>query len=111
VRCLQLAIANPPEEGSRVRVFNQMTEVQRVSELAKLVSRMTGADIDYVDSPRNEADSYDLPVENEHLLELGRDPITLEEGLLGEVLEIAKEYADRLDLDKIPCLSLWRRKR
>ena len=111
VRCIQLAIANPPEEGSRVRVFNQMTEVHRVSELAKLVSRMTGADIDYVDSPRNEADSNELLVENEHLLELGRDPITLEEGLLGEVLEIAKEYADRVDLDKIPCRSLWRRKR
>ena len=30
VRCIQLAIENPPERGDRVRVFNQMTECHRV---------------------------------------------------------------------------------
>ena len=30
VRCIQLAIENPPERGERVRVFNQMTECHRV---------------------------------------------------------------------------------
>ena len=37
VRCIQLAIENPPEQGERVRVFNQMTECHRVRDLAKLV--------------------------------------------------------------------------
>jgi UDP-sulfoquinovose synthase len=48
VRCIQRSIPSPPEEGSRVRLFNRMTEVHRVRELAKLASRMTGADIHYV---------------------------------------------------------------
>jgi UDP-sulfoquinovose synthase len=110
VRCVQLAVENPPEHGERVRVFNQMTETHRLIDLAQIVARMTGADIDHLENPRNEADSNDLFVENRQLLELGLDPITLEEALLEEVTEIASKYAHRADLAKIPCRSLWRKK-
>jgi UDP-sulfoquinovose synthase len=110
VKSIQLAIENAPKPGDRVQDFNQMTETHRVSELAKIVSRLTGAEIDHVENPRNEADENELVVENKQFLELGLNPITLEEGLLTEVTEIAREYADRADLDKIPCRSLWRQK-
>ena len=43
VRCIQLAIENPPEARERVRVFNQMTECHRVRDLAKLVASLTDA--------------------------------------------------------------------
>jgi UDP-sulfoquinovose synthase len=111
VRCVQLAIEHPPEPGERVRVFNQMTETHRLIDLAKLVSGMTGVGIDHVDNPRNEADENDLLVANRHLLDLGLEPTTLEEGLLKEVAEIARKYAHRADLDKIPCRSSWRQRR
>ena len=107
VVCIQLAIENPPTPGSRVRVFNQMTESHRILDLAKLVSRITGAEIDYVDNPRNEAPENTLMVENRQLLDLGLKPTTLEEGLLREVSEIAQRYRDRCDLDKIPARSRW----
>jgi UDP-sulfoquinovose synthase len=107
VVCIQLAIENPPTPGSRVRVFNQMTESHRILDLAKLVSRIAGAEIDYVDNPRNEAPENTLMVENRQLLDLGLKPTTLEEGLLREVSEIAQRYRDRCDLDKIPARSRW----
>ena len=110
VRCIELAVENPPEAEERVRIFNQMTEAHRLIDLAHLVARLTGAGIDFVENPRNEASENDLYVENGHLLELGLEPITLEEGLLREVAEIAERYSYRCDRDKIPCRSFWRRR-
>ncbi len=107
VRCIQLAIENPPEPGERVRVFNQMTECHRVGELAKLVSAMTGAEIDYVENPRKEAAENELFVENRQLLELGLEPIRLQDDLLSEVTEIAHAYSHRCDRSRIPCRSNW----
>ena len=108
VRCIQLALENAPKPGDRVRVLNQMTETHRLIDLAKLVSRLTGVEIDHVENPRNEAAENDLFVENGQLIELGLSPITLEDGLLEEVTRIAQRYVDRVDIDKIPARSLWR---
>ena len=108
VRCISLAIQHPPERKERVKIFNQATETHRVRDLAALVARLTGAEIRNYINPRNEAPDNELVIHNEQFLELGLNPITLSEGLLQEVIEVAARYRDRVDVSKIIADSRWR---
>ncbi len=107
VRCIELAIKNPPNKEDKVKIFNQTTETHRIIDLARRVSKFTGAEIKFYKNPRNEAVRNDLKVCNDNFLSLGLNPTTLENGLLREVEEIASKYKDRCDLDKIVSTSAW----
>jgi UDP-sulfoquinovose synthase len=107
VRCIELAITNPPSAGDRVQVLNQITETHQVLELAKLVADTTGADVAYLPNPRREAEQNDLIVRNDQFLALGLQPTTLSEGLLEECTQIAARYRHRADPTKIIARSVW----
>jgi UDP-sulfoquinovose synthase len=107
VRCVQLALEHPPVSGEKVKIFNQMTESHQVGELARKVAALTGAEINYQANPRKEAIENDLIVDNRCFIELGLKPTTLDDGLLAEVVDVARRWADRCDRSRIPCLSAW----
>ncbi|SNB76452.1 UDP-sulfoquinovose synthase [Arboricoccus pini] len=107
VRCIEIALNNPPTAGGRVQIFNQMTESHRVRDLAAIVAGMVGGEVVHLPNPRNEAEENDLVVRNEQFLRLGLEPTTLEAGLLAEIVDVARRFAHRIDRARIPCVSGW----
>ena len=106
-KCIQIALENPPAKGDRVKIFNQMTETHRVRDLAQLVAKLSGAEVQMVPNPRKESAENELHVKNDTFIGLGLEPTNLAEGLLTEVEDVARKYADRADRSKIPARSLW----
>ncbi len=107
VKCIELAVNNPPALNDGVQIFNQMAESYRLIDLAKMIADRTGCQISHVPNPRNEADENDLIVKNDKFKGLGWEPSSLADGLLQEVEEITKRYSSRCDISKIPCESTW----
>jgi UDP-sulfoquinovose synthase len=107
VRCIQIALENPPTRGDQVSVFNQVTETYRVSELAALIAKETGVEIANLPNPRREAVENELNVSRDRFIALGLNATTLNEGLLEEIRDIAKKYSYRADTTKIIARSVW----
>ncbi len=107
VKCVQLAIENPPSRYDKVKVINQVTECLNVRDLAEKVKELTGAQIRYYKNQREEAVENQLRMSNQNLLDMGLDPIKLDDRLLEEVINIAGKYKDRCDLSKIITDSRW----
>jgi len=108
VKCIRIAVENPPEHGEPVKIFNQTTECHNILELAKQIKKLCGAEIKYYVNPRNEDEKNDLNFCNDNFMKLGLNPITLNEGLMNEIHDIAKKYQNRCDISKIICTSRWR---
>ncbi len=108
VRCIQIALENPPARGDKPMVFNQVTETHRVIELAELISKLTGAEVALLPNPRREAAENELNVSRDRFLALGLNPTKLSEGLLEEARDVAERYRDRADTTKIIARSVWR---
>jgi len=100
LRCVELAVSNPPELGE-YRVFNQFTEQFSVAELAGLVKR-AGAELGFAvelksfPNPRIEAESHYYNAANTKLLDLGLKPHRLGEELVRSMLGIIDRYRDRV---------------
>jgi UDP-sulfoquinovose synthase len=107
VRCIQIALENPPTRGDLVSVFNQVTETYRVGDLAELIAKETGVEIAHLPNPRKEAVENELNVSRDRFIALGLDPTTLTEGLLEEIRDIANKYSYRADTTKIIARSVW----
>lgn len=107
VRCVALAVANPPQRGERVKILNQVAETHRVRDLANLVAEITGAAVAKVDNPRKEAAENTLKVSNRGFRQLGLQPILLREALLEETLDVVERYKHRINLAAVPATTTW----
>jgi UDP-sulfoquinovose synthase len=113
VRCVEIAIANPADQGE-FRVFNQFTEMFSVGDLAMQVKKAgtsMGLDIDIqnLDNPRVEAEDHYFNAKNTNLLDLGLQPHYLSDSLLDSLLNFAVKYKNRIDKEQILPKVKWRR--
>jgi UDP-sulfoquinovose synthase len=101
MRCITLAINNPPEAGE-YRTFNQFAEVYTLSDLAKLVKgvakRSYGieAEIVHYENPRVESATHIYEPEHSKLQALGYTPTTDMHSVLTDMFKVLIPLKDRI---------------
>jgi UDP-sulfoquinovose synthase len=105
--CVSLAAENPPTNTDKVRIFNQVSEVRTVRELAEIISKQYGGSIAYHENPRKELPANDLAVSNEGLRSLGFEPILLNVSLIDDVKFIAEKVKGNLNKSNVMTSPKW----
>ena len=106
-RCVELAIENDNFQPSRPRIFNQVSEVRSVLELAKILEKSYGASVEYKDNPRKELAENELEVSNAGLVSLGFEPVFLNDALVDDVKAIAETTRERFEIKNIMTSPKW----
>jgi UDP-sulfoquinovose synthase len=106
-KCVKLAAENADFDNNKVRIFNQVSEVRSVIELAKIIESKYGAKIDYIDNPRKELAKNDLEVRNQGLKSLGFEPITLSEELINDVEKVAHSMKENFSVNNVNNSPKW----
>ena len=99
-KCIQLALENNDFETNKVRIFNQVSEVRSIKELAKIISEKYGNSVNFLENPRKELKENELEVKNSGLLSLGFDPILLSDLLIDDIKFLADHAKNRFNSDK-----------
>jgi UDP-sulfoquinovose synthase len=112
LRCVELAVLNPPEPGE-YRVFNQFTEQFSILDLARQVHDAGAAyglpvQVRHLDNPRVESEEHYYNPAHTKLLDLGLEPHLLSETLIESMFSVIERHKDRVILDHIMPSTRWR---
>jgi len=111
LQCVELAVENPADAGE-YRVFNQLTEMFSVGQLAELVQR-AGAElgheveIEHLDNPRVEAEEHYYNPTHTKLLDLGLQASYLGDELVRSMLKAIERHRDRVIESAIDPTTHW----
>lgn len=107
IRCITLLLDNPPDDG--YRAVNQFQGAHRIIDLATYISGETGVEIEQLDNPRAEDDSYhSYDPERETLDTLGYEPSEGIEETVARTLDVVERYAGRIPTDALRPDVEWR---
>ena len=112
LRCVELAVQNPPEPGE-YRVFNQFTEQFSILDLARQVHEAGTAyglpvEVRHLDNPRVESEEHYYNPAHTKLLDLGLEPHLLSDTLIESMFSAIERHKDRVILDHIMPSTRWR---
>jgi UDP-sulfoquinovose synthase len=112
VRCIELAVINPPERGE-YRVFNQFTEQFSVAQVAERVCSARQAhglqtQIQHLPNPRTDAETHYYNAKHDRLVDLGLVPHCLADSLIDRVIGLVEHYKNRIRQDLFVPRVDWR---
>ena len=105
--CISLAEKNCDFDNSRVRIFNQVSEICNLKFLAQKISKMYDVKIKYYKNPRKELKKNNLAVSRIGLKNLGFKPIVLDDMLLSDINLVASFFEKRFKKDNILNSPNW----
>ena len=106
-KCIAIAEKNNEFDNSKVRIFNQVSEVHTLNSLAIKISKLYNAKIKYLRNPRKELKANSLNLYSKGLKNLGFKPIFLDEKLLEDVKFIAEIFKKRFNSKVILNSPKW----
>jgi len=106
-KCISLAEKNSNFDNSRVRIFNQVSEICNLKFLAQKISKMYNVKIKYYKNPRKELKKNNLVVSRVGLKNLGFKPIVLDDMLLSDIKLVASFFKKRFKKDNILNSPKW----
>lgn len=111
LRCIELAVTNPPERG-QMRIFNQFTEILSIRDIAGRVqtaARGMGlpVSVQSIPNPRREKERHHYAASNESLLKLGLEPHPMTDGMLAGMLERILQHRALIDTGRIMPRVRW----
>lgn len=108
LRCVELAIENPAEEGE-FRVMNQFTQQFSILDLARMVSDLTGVEWSCIPNPRVEMEDHYYNAKHSALEDLGLTPQLLDNETLETMYRVVYKERRRINKDVIMPTVRWKR--
>jgi UDP-sulfoquinovose synthase len=103
MQCVYLSAMKPAEKG-QLRIFNQLTELFSVNQLADKVKKVAdklgyNVKVEQIKNPRVEKEEHYYNVRYTGLLELGLKPHPLTDKILENFFTVTDKYRDRINKD------------
>lgn len=114
IQCVELALLHKANVGE-FRVFNQFTEQFSVADLAERVQRVANShgycvDINNITNPRNEMEDHYYNAIHSALPALGLKPHLLDDTVIGNMIETARCFSDRIDSTVLLPTVKWKQR-
>lgn len=101
LKCIYAAFENPPISG-KLEIYNQITEVLSVKDIASLVQEVGNdrgheVNIQSVENPRVEKEEHYYNPKYSGLQDLGFTPTLLNRSILNRLFEVCERYSENID--------------
>jgi UDP-sulfoquinovose synthase len=112
IQCVAISADNPGESGD-FRVFNQFTEQFSVNDLAGKVLKLgeragVNVDVEHLENPRVEQEEHYFNAINTNLIDLGLDPILLDDAQIDIMFNDIQKHSKSVDVNVLKPRIKWK---